>query len=252
MKKCFSILSFLSLLFFTSCDTEDAPECFRSAGEIVEKQVEVEPFHEIIVYDRINLFIKQGAEQKVVIESRRNLIEAVSAEVKNERLILRNDESCNLFRDYNLTNVYVIVPDLKWLQNAGNTEINSIGELNFPNIWLRSLNQEGTKGVYTNGDFRLHLISENIRITGYDFSNFYLSGTTKDLNVFIAAGDGRVEAKDLLAEKVHLFHRGTNKVILNPQEVLKGEIRSTGDVISVNRPPVVEVETFYTGKLIFK
>ncbi|MFV8837798.1 head GIN domain-containing protein [Salinimicrobium soli] len=245
--------SLLLLCFlFSSCDTENAPECFQASGEIIQKEVALSTFEEIIVYDRINLFIEQGDTQKVVIETGKNLMSDITAEVKDNRLYLKNDNSCNFFRDYNLTNVYVTIPNLTWLQNAGNTIIESVGELHFPNIWLRSLNQEEVKGVYTNGDFKLNLISENIRITGDDFSNFFLSGKTDNLNIFIAAGDGRVEAGELIAETVELQHRGTNKVIVNPQQVLKGEIRSTGDVISINRPPVVQVESFYTGKLYFK
>ena len=242
---------FLFLLIM-SCNKEDAPDCFKTSGKIVQEEVQLGTFDEIIVYDRINLFIAQGSEQKVLIESGKNLISDVSAEVQEGRLVLKNYNSCNLFRDYNLTNIYVTVPDLKWLQNAGNTVIESIGELHFPKIWLRSLNQEEIKGVYTNGDFRLNLVSESIRVTGDDFSNFFLSGSTDYLNLYIAAGDGRVEAQDLEAGTVEIQHRGTNKLIVNPQQVLKGEIRSTGDVISVNRPPVVEVETFYLGKLIFE
>ena len=240
------------LLLFVSCNKEEAPDCFQTSGKITEKVVEVPFFHQIIVYKGINLFIEQGPEQEVVIRSGENLLKEISATVEDKRLILKNGNNCNLFREYNITDVYVTVPNLTWLQNAGNTVIESVGELNFPTIWLRSLNQEETKGVYTNGDFRLHLNSENIRVTGDDFSNFFLSGTTENLNLFIAAGDGRVEAQDLVAETVEILHRGTNKLFVNPQQVLKGEIRSTGDVISINRPPTVEVETFYTGKLIFE
>ncbi len=247
----FAGLLLLVLLVF-GCDKEDAPDCFQTTGEMVEKEVELSSFGEIIVYDRVNLFIQQGPRQQVIIKTGKNLIGDISARVEENRLILKNNNSCNFFRDYNKTDVYVTVPDLTWLQNAGNTVIKSVGELHFPNIWLRSLNQEEKKGVYTNGDFDLNLVSESIRITGDDFSNFYLSGSTKNLNLFIAAGDGRVEAQALSAETVEIMHRGTNKLFVNPQQVLKGEIRSTGDVISVNRPPVVEVESFYTGKLYFE
>ena len=249
----FRMLGLLLLpLFISSCDKEDGPDCFQTTGAIVQKEIELAAFNEIIVYDRINLFIAQGPEQEIVIESGKNLISGVSAEVQDNRLILKNSDKCNLFREYNLTSVYVTVPNLTWIQNAGNTVVESVGELHFPKIWLRSLNQEDTKGVYTNGDFRLNLVSESIRVTGDDFSNFFLSGRTDYLKLYIAAGDGRVEAQDLEAGAVEIQHRGTNKLFVNPQQVLKGEIRSTGDVISVNRPPVVEVETFYTGKLIFR
>lgn len=252
LKKSLLILPFLGLMLFMACDTEDAPDCFQTAGSMIEKELQVEPFEELMVYEDIELFIEQGEEHKVVVKTGENLMNEISAEVIDGRLILRNNNGCNFVRDYNLTSIYVTVPNLTWLQNAGNRVIRSVGELHFPDIWLRSLNQEDTKGVYTVGDFDLHLVSEYVRVTGDDFSNFFLRGETDYLNLYIANGDGRVEAQELTAGTVEIQHRGTNKLFVNPQQVLKGEIRSTGDVISVNRPPVVEVESFYSGKLIFE
>lgn len=245
----FLIFSFFALL---SCDKEDAPDCFKSTGELTTLEVDLPAFEELIVYGRIKLFIEQGEEQKVVIEAGENLIEGVSAEVQDGRLLLKDNNGCNFFRDYNTTTVYVTVLNLTWLQNAGNNTIEGVGPLHFPEIWLRSLNQEKDPEVYTNGDFKLNLFSEDIRITGDNYSNFFLSGETEKFNVYIADGDGRVEAANLEAGTVEIQHRGTNKLIVNPKEVLKGEIRSTGDVISVNRPETVEIETFYTGQLHFQ
>ncbi|WP_324721651.1 head GIN domain-containing protein [Salinimicrobium sp. HB62] len=252
LKKYLLIFPFLGLLSFAGCDTADAPDCFQTAGKIIGKEFEVESFNELIVYEDIDLFIEQGPEHRVLVQTGENLMNEISAEVVESRLILRNDNGCNLVRDYDVTKIYVTTPNLNWLQNAGNRVVKSVGELHFPNIWLRSLNQERAKGVYTVGDFDLHLISDYVRVTGDDFSNFFLRGKTDHLNLFIANGDGRVEAGELMAGKVDFQHRGTNKLIVNPQEVLKGEIRSTGDVISVNRPPVVDVEAFYSGRLIFE
>lgn len=245
-------ISLLMILFFTACDKEDAPECFQKPGEIVTREIPVEAFEELIVYGRIKLFVEQGEEHKVIVESGKNLINNITATVEDGRLSLRNSTSCNLFRDYNTTTIFVTVPNLTWLQNAGNNTIESIGTLHFPDIWLRSFNQEKDPEIYTNGDFKLHIISDYIRVTGDNYSNFFLSGEAVYLNAYFANGDGRLEAAGLIAKTVDIQHRGTHKLIVNPQEVLKGEIRSTGDVISVNRPPVVRIETFYTGRLIFQ
>ncbi|WP_189603052.1 head GIN domain-containing protein [Salinimicrobium marinum] len=250
MKKILYI--FLTLSVITACNKEDAPDCFQTAGDMVLQEIPVSEFEELIVHGRIKLFIKQGEDHKVTIESGENLINEVSAEVENGRLSLRNENDCNLFRDYELTTAYVTVPNLTWLQNAGNRTIESVGELNFPGIWLRSFNQEKDSEIYTNGDFRMNLISDNIRITTDGYSNFFLSGEVGYFDVYIADDDSRVEAAELVAQTVEIQHRGTNKIIVNPQQVLKGEIRSTGDVISVNRPVTVDVETFYTGNLIFQ
>ena len=246
-----SIVPFF-LLLFTSCDKEDAPDCFRTTGEMETRELQVETFEEIIVYGRIKLFIEQGDEQKVVVEAGKNLIDNIQATVEEGRLSLRNTTGCNFVRDYNTTSIYVTVPDLTWLQNAGNNTIEGIGELHFPRIWLRSLNQEKDPEVYTNGDFKMQLVTDYLRVTGDNYSNFFLSGEVDYFNLYMANGDGRVEAAELIANTVDIQHRGTNKLIVNPQEVLKGEIRSTGDVISVKRPPVVTIGSFYIGKLYFQ
>jgi len=205
-----------------------------------------------VVYDKIKLFIEQGPDQKVIIEAGENLFEEVTAEVVEGKLILKDLNTCTFFQTTYEPKVHVTVPDLRFIENAGNRMIEGVGVLEFPSVRLRSNNYAKNPEVYTNGDFRLNLVSENIFVSGDDFSNFYLSGSTDYLLAQFWAGDGRLEARELVADSIRIFHRGTNKMILNPQLSLKGEIRSTGDVISVSRPPVVEVQSFYTGKLIFE
>ena len=67
----------------------------------------------------------------------------------------------------------------------------------------------------------------------------------------IADGDVRVEAGDLLVDRITFIHRGTNKMIVHPISVLNGSIRGIGDVIAKNEPPVVNVEELFRGRLIF-
>lgn len=62
----------------------------------------------------------------------------------------------------------------------------------------------------------------------------------------------RLESQELIAQRVEVFHRSANKIIVNPQNSLNGIITGSGDIISVNRPPSVEVIERFTGKLIFE
>lgn len=249
----FPVLGILLLtILFSSCDTTDAPECLTAPGKIIQKEVTVAPFSQVVVYGKIKLFIEQGQEQKVIVEAGENLFEEVTAEVEEGKLVLKDQSSCTFFQTTYVPKVHVTVPNLTFIENAGNKMIEGVGVLEFPSVRLRSNNYAKDPEVYTNGDFRFNLISKNIYVSGDDFSNFYLTGSTDYLLAQFWAGDGRLEARELKADSIKIFHRGTNKMVLNPQQSLKGEIRSTGDVISVNRPPVVEVESFYTGKLIFE
>jgi len=249
MKRVFCLM-ILGLML--GCNTEDAPGCFKKAGDIISEEVEVSPFNEIMVYERVKLYINQGEEQKVVVETGENLMDDVVVNVENNRLSIRNEASCNLVRDYEITKVYVTVTDLTWLQNSSGSTIESKGTLKLNDLWLRSVNQERDLSIHTDGDFKLDLDVQNLRITNDNVSNYFLTGKAKSVNAFFAAGDGRLEGAYFIVQNYDIFHRGTNKMIINPQQSIKGEIRSSGNVIAKNHPPVVSVEEFYTGKLIFE
>ena len=104
---------------------------------------------------------------------------------------------------------------------------------------------------YNNGDFDLEINTENLRIIANGFSNFFLKGIVLNANIGLYAGDSRVEAADLVIQNLNIFHRSTNKMIVNPQQSITGEIRSLGDVISKNIPPIIDVVEYFTGALIF-
>lgn len=250
MKKIFFFGIILS--FLLGCSPDQATTCFKGAGDIVTYEVEVASFDEIMVYERVKLFIEQGNEQKIRIETGENLKDEVSVEVSDSRLSIRNNNSCNLFRDYEVTKVYVTVTNLTWLQNSSGSAVETISTLKQENLWLRSVNQEDDLSIHTDGDFKLSLEVENLRITNDNYSNYFLKGAVENFNVFFAAGDARLEARELAVHHYDIFHRGTNKMFLNPIQSISGEIRSSGDVISINRPPEIAVESFYTGKLIFE
>jgi len=249
MKK---LIIIFSVLCFPGCDSEDAGDCFQKSGEIVQQEIEVPDFSEIMVYDKIKLFIEQGAEQKVIIESGENLMNEITAEVEEGLLVLKNENACNLVRDYGITKIYVTTPNLEYLRHAGNLPLESVGTLKFENLWLVSENQALDPEIYTNGDFILDLEVENLRITNDNYSHFFLTGSVENFDGFFAAGDGRLEARDLVVQNYDLFHRGTNKLIINPQQSLKADIYSYGDIISINRPPQVNVTEHFRGKLIFE
>ena len=245
------IFLFLSITLL-GCDSEDANDCFQKAGAIVSEEIVLEEFDEIIVYDKIKLFIEQGPVQKVVLETGENLRNDISVEVIDGRLVLRNENDCNFVRDYKLTKVYVTVPNLTYLRHAGNLPLESVGTLELENLWLVSENQDKDIEVYTNGDFYLDLRVENLRITSDNYSHFFLSGSVENFDGFFAAGDSRLEARDLIVQHYDLLHRGTNKLIINPQQSLKADLFSYGDIISVNRPPEVNVTEHFEGRLIFE
>src|SRR5690554_3720572 len=248
MKK-YLLIFVLGCLF--SCDSEDANDCFKKTGNLITKEVVVADFEEIFVNRNIELILKESPNTSVLIEVGSNLINDIDVYVINGQLRLIDNNTCNLVRDYQPTKVYVTAPNITLIRSSTQYDILSDGILSYSNLSLLS-EDFAVEADFTIGDFRLKVISNNLKITANNLSSFYISGETNNLSVGFFAGSGRFEGANLIAQNVSVSHRGSNDKIVNPQQKLTGVLRGTGNLISKNQPAIVDVEQLYTGKLIFE
>ena len=248
--KYFSYL--LLLVLFWSCDSENGLNCFQKAGTIVQQEFEVKTFQKIIVRERVQLILSQGPEQRVVVESGSNLMNDIVVMSLNNTLSVVNNNGCNVVRDYGITKVFVTSPNIIEIRNSSGTTVESDGVLNYPELLLISDDPLDNDEFHIDGDFRLDLNVGSLELIGTGLSNFFFTGTANTAKFEIFNGDGRIEAADLLVTDLTVFHRGTQKMIVHPLNSIRGEIRGLGDIIAVNEPPFVDVQEFFTGRLIFE
>ena len=249
MKNIFYILISVLLL---SCNGENVPDCFQNSGDLIQKEFTVAPFTQITVFERIELIIIQGSSQQVLVETGEYLMNDIEVKVENGRLKLYNNNACNLSRDYGLTKIYVTVPSITEIRNSSGLTVRSEGLLDFETLALISEDAADEDVFHTDGDFNLELNCINFSVVVNNLSSCYITGQTTNASLGFYSGDARFEGRNFVAQNVTIFQRSSNDMIVNAQQSLSGEIRSTGDVILVNTPPVVDVEQFYTGKLIFE
>ncbi|MDP5082375.1 MAG: DUF2807 domain-containing protein [Winogradskyella sp.] len=243
-------LVYIYILLLFACNGEDANNCFQASGTIIQEVVEVSNFERILVNRDIELILKEAPEHKVIIETGENLINDVKAEVVGNQLVLTDSNNCNFVRDYGITKIYVSAPNIIEIRSSTQYDISSEGVLSFSSLNLFS-DDFFAPDTYTSGDFRLSINSDELRILTNNLSSQYVTGSVNELHINFASGAGRFEGADLIAQKVVIAHRGSNDMIVNPQQSLVGQLRGTGDLISVNEPPIVDVEKIYTGQLIF-
>ena len=246
------MMVFIITITFSACNSDNAPDCIQNAGDLVREEIALSDFTKITVFEKINLVVKQGDIQKVEIETGEFLRDEISAIVEGDRLILRNENGCNLFRDYGVTTIYVTSPNINELRSSTGFSIKSEGVLSYPNLVLLSESFTEPEAETTDGEFDLELNTSTVSVIVNGIAYFKLSGTTENLSLNIAAGDSRIEAENLVAQNVTLNHRGSNDMLINPQLAVRGTIRGYGDVVSFNRPATVEVEELFNGRLIFK
>lgn len=247
MKKCIFFMLIVSLY---SCDSKDAGDCFQTAGNIVKNEVEVPFFDKVVVHENIELFIEEGPLQKVEVETGENLFPDIIANVIDGELVITNENKCNFVREYSLTKVYITSPILTAIRNASELNVNSIGVLKYPSLSLRSTGEK--RDFLSVGDFHLTIENESVTIWGNGIATFFLTGTSKRLNVNFSDGDTRLEAEDFKVKDINLRNVSSNDMIIYPEDRVVGTIHSTGDVILFNTPPIVDVKELSVGELIIK
>lgn len=240
--------------FFTliACNSDSASDCFQSAGAIIREEVTVANFTKITVFENVSLVLKQGDVQKVEIETGEFLRNEVTAVVEDDRLLLNDTNDCNFFREFGITKIFITSPNINEIRSSTGLTIESDGVLGYPSLTLLSESFTEGSSETTDGSFDLAVDTQSLRITVNGLSFIKLRGNTENLNVTNAAGDSRIEAQNLVAEFVTMNHRGTNDMFINPQQSITGVIRGVGDVISSNKPAIVEVEELFRGRLIFR
>lgn len=155
-----------------ACDSENANDCFQTAGNTIQEFREVSEFSRILVNRDITLIVEEADAYAVLIETGSNLLNDVSALVVNDQLILTDDNNCNFVRDFGITKITVFTPNLTEIRTSTQYKTTSNGILNFENLTLisESFNMPGT---FTVGDFRLSIAAENIDIAANGLSSFF-------------------------------------------------------------------------------
>lgn len=242
-------------MFLFGCDSENAPDCFQKAGEMVEQVYEVDSFNKIIVWDRVKLVLVEGPEKRVMVRTGGNLFNEIRVRVEDSILKVSDRNSCNFVRDIDEgTTVFVTAPvDTLEIRNSSGLTVENIGRITNHKIVLISEDQFEEDEFHIDGDFNLNNIDVSTLIVDANgISTFRLKGRTRSAFYGLNDGDARVEAEELITDIANFRHRSTNKIIIYPVEAIYGTILGLGNVIAKNRPPIVDVEELFTGRLIFE
>ena len=244
-----NVLYILVLFSIFSCDHKDAWDCIQTSGTPATLELTVDPFEKILVNRDIELVVKHGQDYKVEIQTGANLIDSIEVIVLGNELQLTNPNSCNFVRDYGQTKITVTTPVLKTIRSSTQYLTSSDGVLRFENLSL--ISEDFNSDYISSGDFKMTVDVQSLSVIANNLSRFTISGSTETLFVGFYTGLCAFNGMDLIAQDVSIVQRSSHDIIVNPQQSLKGEIRSVGDVISIQKPPVVEVEEYYSGRLLF-
>lgn len=242
----------LIVLFWIFNACEKPSDCVESTGAIILKDISIQPFKRLKVYRGIEVVITQGTEYKVQVEAGANFIDNVEVNQNGDQLIFKDEASCNWVRSYGRIRILVTTPTLEEVYSKTDRNISSNGVLTFPYLSFIAMDKDGDgeAGAGT-GDFILNIDNDYLNVANNNVSRFYISGQTNTADFNFYFGDGRIEAQDLIAQNMKVYHRGSNDMIVRPIQKITGKMVSTGNVVLKNVPPLVQVEELYQGRVIY-
>ena len=165
---------------------------------------------------------------------------------------MKNHNACNLVREYGLTKIFVTAPNITEIRNSSAYDVIGEGILKFPKLSLVSNSSAGPENIRKSGDFYLNVICDEFQVSGNGQSVFYISGNAANANLNFADEFPRFEGENFTVDELTVFQRSANKMIVNPQQSIVGKIVATSDIVSRNRPPLVDVKELFTGRLLFE
>ena len=121
MLKIRNIFILLTLTFVVnSCKKENLGDCFKPTGTIETRIREVSNFRNVIVNDKIELYLTQGPTFEVKIEAGKNLFMNIKTTVNSGTLTIENINKCNFVRSPKKKVIaYVTLPYLRMVRNMG-------------------------------------------------------------------------------------------------------------------------------------
>ena len=217
-----SIASILSLITFTSCDKEGL--CKKGSGAVERREIYLSEITSIDVEGDATLYLTQGEEQKIEVETNTNLFSVINHRVKDGEWDAKFDRCVRKGR---LT-FYVTLKNIHELEVSGSGKI--IGENQIKSDKLK-VSVEGS------GEVKLQIETRELESDIEGSGNIVLSGTTSSHKAEVE-GSGKIQAYDLISRSADIEIAGSAKALINVEDNLSVKISGSGDVIYKGNPKV--------------
>ena len=229
-------------LIACSCNSPEAFDCFKKAGELETIEFDDLPnFKTVVLHDDIELEIVESGEEYFELVYGKNLIPKIAVELVNDSILFRNQNFCGWTRDY-------VKPKLKWFTTSNNINVISMSNgLISANDTLR--NDLIIRMENSTSEINLKIANNSTTLLSNSSSNFYVSGTCKNLNIAAYFNDGKYDCSNFIAKSANVLQRGYNDIIVHVKDSLAGSIENAGRIFYTGNP-TVNVNVKNGGELI--
>jgi len=234
MKKIFFIVSavFLAVPFHSFSQKHEKKQV-EGSGNMVTKDVAVQPFSELKASGVFNVYLEQGNTESVKIEADDNFQPLF--EVKNEgsKLVIKMQDDVNIKTKKGTKGmkVYITFKNLKSMELSTVGNISAEKKLNFIDLEIKNNSV---------GSINLNLTAKSIKIRNESVGTVMLTGSA-DEAVIKNNGVGSLKAYDFVVQKMEINNEGIGSAEVNAEKELKvkdsflGKVTNKGNAKRINK-----------------
>ena len=211
-------------------------DCEKENGEIVKKSIPLNDFSKISLHGSSTVYLSQGEEQKVEIETTQNIIDLLNTEVNKEKWTI---EFSKCIKSKNGVKFYVTMPNIEEISVSGSGDIIAEEEIESDDLNV---------SVRGSGDLKLKIKAQKLEASVKGSGDIKISGKTNSQSVSIK-GSGDYSAFNLDADKTEVSVNGSGDAKVVAKEKLKANVNGSGDIMYKGSPKEVEQHTNGSGDI---
>ena len=211
--------------------------CIEGKGNIITVELEVEDFNSINAIGVFDIFVSQGATQKVEVKGQENIIDYLETNVSGDIWDIKLDDD-HCYTDYDLT-LYIQVPDIEEITVTG---VANVYIEDFTNQQSLELNITGSGDVEIN-DF-LGCETMEVKISGsgdIDCKGEFDNLSQLDIEI---SGSGDFDGFNAITDYCDIRISGSGNCEVFVVKELDVNISGTGNIYYKGNPVIINCCTF--------
>lgn len=234
------VFTLLLGFFLNSCKKENACDCIKRTGDIIQETRNISGFTQIQTEENVNVFITQDSVSKVIVEAGENIAPLITTKVVDNTLICGNRNRCNWTRSYKKPlNIYVHMPKLTLLEAGGTGDVKSTNTIYAPSLYL---------AARSSGNVDLTIQTTQLTTSLSGNADVMLHGYSNHHNCDIQ-GTAYLLAGDLQTNYTYIHTITLGQCYVNVADLLICKLDLKGDLFCYGNPKTVDYQHTNTGKL---
>ncbi|MDJ1504207.1 head GIN domain-containing protein [Xanthocytophaga agilis] len=239
MKTRITLLTFVLNCIVNIYLTSFAQDRIKGNGHIVEKTFSVSSFDEIKIEGVFTIHLTQGNTESVKIAIDDNLLQYITVENENDRLIVKWTKNQHQSINNVKSDLYITFKNLQELN------LNHVGKLQTTNTLKL---QDLVVNVNSVGETNLTLNAQSLTIRHDGVGSLNLDGTAKEATIK-CSGVGSLKAFDLVVDKLNLNCSGVGSAEVTAEKEISISASGVGGVRYQGNAKTLQLNASGIGKV---